>query len=154
MGQIDALTIFLDVSIRAHSTMLREGMSNGIDQGVFNYLVINGNFTDSGCTVTSWPFQRGPTIQLAVAKRVCSDPSQHTCLRELGVLDAKGRIVNLDGSVTPVAHQWDRFAPELKTIVRDVWAMTPADAREWYRDQFGADPPTIIETNSTQKGRK
>lgn len=71
-----------------------------VDQPILNYLVHGGVFPDYGLN------QSGES---AVA-------TMHHHTRML--MDRQGRLLNHDGSVTPVVHQWDRMGAMAEVILK------------------------------------
>jgi hypothetical protein len=98
-GRMAGIRAYLDAMTRIAETLPPEAVQSGADQGVHNYIVHHRLI---GGIVARDNFERVATLHYVDGA-------------SLGV-DEKGRVVNPDGSISEIAHQWDRH-PHLAAAI-------------------------------------
>lgn len=104
MGERDALDVYLRRMVAEFDRTNCRLM--GCDQGFHNYLYYSGAL--AGLNTRVHPQGRGAINNLGALRK--------TPLSKRNILDDEKRVLNYDGSVSPVAHQFDRD-DELRQIV-------------------------------------
>jgi len=96
IGSIDQIMIYLETMIVMQAKIIA-GLTGlgGFDQGVHNYLVHNNYFPGSNLIMNTC----GEVATLGEATNIA--------------LNSSGELINGDGEIMPVVHQFDRF-PEMK----------------------------------------
>ena len=120
LGSRDAMLKYVDAMLSASDEWLCH-RTKGIpsDQGYHNYLILSGAHARNGLRVVSEPRGSG------VVHTIGAMNGNSVPMELLGPLDTKwkvrdpvkGFITNTDGSRSPVVHQWDRWAGEMKTFL-------------------------------------
>ena len=115
MGSRDAMLTYVDAMLAASDEFMchRKGIPS--DQGYHNFLILSGRHEANGLRVVS--NKRGEGVVHTIGALNGGDVP----MSELGPLDTKwkirdsvkGYITNVDGSMSPVVHQWDRWASEM-----------------------------------------
>jgi hypothetical protein len=90
--------------------MTQQYGSKGFDQGVHNHLIYSDVLDD----VVIHPFGHGFVLHLGIAPR------------ESIKTDEEGRVLNAEGEVVRVVHQYDRH-PDLHRMIRAQFASSTAD---------------------------
>ena len=84
------------------------------DQGYHNYLYDMGRHAANGLNVKSWEQGTGVVNTIGAMNGFRVPAHMKGPLDTFWkARDANGYILNWDGSLSPVVHQWDRFAKEL-----------------------------------------
>ncbi|KAH8098319.1 hypothetical protein JL720_1258 [Aureococcus anophagefferens] len=125
LGSRDAMLKYVDAMLSASDEWLCH-RTKGIpsDQGYHNYLILSGAHARNGLRVVSEPRGSG------VVHTIGAMNGNSVPMELLGPLDTKwkvrdpvkGFITNTDGSRSPVVHQWDRWAGEMKTLLTKAFA--------------------------------
>ena len=120
LGSRGAMLKYVDAMLSASDEWLCH-RTKGIpsDQGYHNYLILSGAHARNGLRVVSEPRGSG------VVHTIGAMNGNSVPMELLGPLDTKwkvrdpvkGFITNTDGSRSPVVHQWDRWAGEMKTFL-------------------------------------
>ena len=115
MGSRDAMLTYVDAMLAASDEFMchRKGIPS--DQGYHNFLILSGRHEANGLRVVS--NKRGEGVVHTIGALNGGDVP----MSELGPLDTKwkirdpvkGFITNEDGTMSPVVHQWDRWASEM-----------------------------------------
>jgi hypothetical protein len=89
LGTVDAMLAYLD---EMSNEIAKKTGPVGFDQGVHNYLVRKDRLSD----VCLHEFNEGPVVHIGIS------PREIVCTRE------DGAVVDRDGKLVPVVHQYDR----------------------------------------------
>jgi len=112
-GRMAGIRAYLDAMTRIAETLPAEAVQSGADQGVHNYIVHHRLI---GGIVVLDNFERVATLHYVDGA-------------SLGV-DEKGRVVNPDGSISEIAHQWDRH-PHLASAIAHMAARRRRRSALW-----------------------
>jgi len=88
---------------------------HGSDQGFHEYALYTGLLSDRGLSARLLPAGSGQVNSLAALRGTYNhrsgtgayDPRYHRLVQEAA--GAQMRVLNMDGSLSPVVHQFDRF---------------------------------------------
>ena len=115
MGSRDAMLTYVDAMLAASDEFACHKRGIPSDQGYHNFLILSGRHEANGLRVVS--NKRGHGVVHTIGALNGGDVP----MSELGPLDTKwkirdpvkGFITNEDGTMSPVVHQWDRWASEM-----------------------------------------
>ena len=115
MGSRDAMLTYVDAMLAASDEFACHKRGIPSDQGYHNFLILSGRHEQNGLRVVS--NKRGHGVVHTIGALNGGDVP----MAELGPLDTKwkirdpvkGFITNEDGTMSPVVHQWDRWASEM-----------------------------------------
>lgn len=120
IGSYEAISYYVKTMLETMDTVQcwRKGIES--DQGYQNYLFYNGKFNSPNGDGNATKFDQGNGIVNTIGAmngRRIQQEHKGSLTAFWKIRDSQGRIINNDGTVSPIVHQWDRWFQELKQYV-------------------------------------